>query len=333
MAPGWLTLEVYRKVIGGLPMFKHAFKLSTDDIMRTNLSKVLRDKITSLRPKFEYLDSEISSMKAGCGTTLGQEVLLETIYELAEVLDIGKKFELELRIDAKPSMGRTDGRENNTGIFTLIRNANTKSFIKSTFSMEQLRIFLDGYEKCTSSKAIKDYCRQAGDERIPLGKQTKTLICYFLKANNLGYTFTDNSGEKQCMDAMLRVNRSLLFIRKFISSFSVDNLSIINNNAVLSRLSTLWTTRINEIGAKPKSLSSMEIRQFFMQVENEKKKNKNCWPSSYYRNCKGDNDKKVGQAILDLEEDIMEIARRTLNQLDAQANRRANRLQSISEVT
>ena len=70
------------------------------------------------------------------------------------------------------------------------------------------------------------------------------------------------------------------------------------------------------------------------QIENESKRNMNCWPGRgrYYRK-KATSDTQIGKAVINLEEKIVRIVRRTINRLDGQAGRQAICLNSVVQQT
>jgi len=319
----FLEFDVFRLAIGGAPFIQHIVEVDDDDL-ELPMTEFIRNKINEAqgRNSFVFLDDEIVHLKTGSGRIIPPGLLGRPVSEFQNMLlDRARNtWSIQVRINAQCTFGRGEG-ESNSGTSILVANANAgQSFLESKFTMEQLESFLQGYNECSTNVAKVRYIDELGDESITLHEQIKTLLCDFMTTNELGYHPSEGTTESQCEAGRDRVMRWLVMIRKHMSSLSVDNTQYIEGNCVLSRMASLRPTGKNDIMAKTHPTTAKKLRAIMEQIENESKRNRNCWPGKYYRK-KATSDKQIGQAVIDLEEKIVRIVRRTINRLDSQAGR------------
>ena len=217
-------------------------------------------------------------------------------------------WSIEVRIAAQNTMGRGDG-ESNAGVSLLVSKCNEKSFLKSKHSIDHVASFLKGYDECTTKAAKVKYCRELGDQCISLDEQVDAVICAHLENSNLGFYPADGTDEQVLVNAMGRLKRVITMTRPRMSCISIDNVSVINSNYVLSRIKDLRPTGHHAIYDKTSSSSAAVLRNILKQITNLGKNGKDRWPSSYYKVRKGINPKKdrVGEAVISIEEMIVKI--------------------------
>ena len=125
----------------------------------------------------------------------------------------------------------------------------------------------------------------------------------------------------------------MLFLHNNLGSLLVNNSSIINSNFVIKYLQSLLPTKVHNVGVKPKSTTVDKLTSFLESIESQTKLNKRCWPGSFFEPLQSDKPKIVGQPIVDLEADILDLAFKTRHWLNSQADRTAVRIASESGKT
>ena len=76
-------------------------------------------------------------------------------------------WSIEVRIAVQNTMGREDGKSND-GVLLLVSKCNKKSFLQSKHSIDHVESFLKGYDECTTKAEKVRYCKELGDQCIPL---------------------------------------------------------------------------------------------------------------------------------------------------------------------
>jgi len=237
------------------------------------LSELLRRKIKSVRPNFEYLDSEITLIKTGNskkGRVLTSDLFADSVLDLDAFLQAESKgrWTLIVRIGAQPTLVRTVG-ESNKELFETVAKAKGKTFLKGTRAMEEMTEFHAGYNACNTTAELKSYLRNLGAKKIKINDQFTILLCRFLKKNELGYWPADITMKEQCTQAMNHIRCWLLKVRKDINSVCTDSLESINGNDVLKGLEDIVVTNVNDIGLKQKQASSPELQLYLQNQEGQ----------------------------------------------------------------
>ena len=112
----------------------------------------------------------------------------------------------------------------------------------------------------------------------------------------------------------------------------MDNKLCINNTDVISRLETVRSTHVHDVLVEKTVTPADALRKILTQIQNENKNSKNGWPSAYFRKRKNST-QTVGHAVIDLEDKITQMIRRTIAWLDNQSNLHSNRLNSVARIT
>ena len=179
----FLDFDVYWKLIGGAPYINQCVEVKESDLQLL-MSEFIRNKINRIKGegRFVYLDSEIVHLKTGSGRTVGPELLHKTVLQFQQMLldHTRNTWSIEVRIDAKNTMGRVDA-DSNAGISLLVCTSNAKSFVKSKYTTGEVETFLKDYDNCESKSAQVRYCKELGDQCISLDEQVNTIICAHLK--------------------------------------------------------------------------------------------------------------------------------------------------------
>ena len=120
-----------------------------------------------------------------------------------------------IRIFLSQSIGRTEGSNDNRGLFDKVACANSKVYVKRKYITKELKMFIDGFNGCCSTvSAKKRNLQKQGDKRIPVYDQGKTVLCNFLEQKTLGVVDTDTTENESCESLVGRFIQSLLFLRK-----------------------------------------------------------------------------------------------------------------------
>ena len=80
------------------------------------------------------------------------------------------------------------------GLFDMIDCVNSKVYVRSKYTTKELKVFIDSFNGCCSTVSAKNrYLKKQGAKSIPVDEQVKTVLCHFLKQNNLGVAGTDTT--------------------------------------------------------------------------------------------------------------------------------------------
>ena len=160
----------------------------------------------------------------------------------------------------------------------MVACANRKVYMKIKYTTKERKLFIDGFNGCLSTVlAKKRYLQTQGAKSIPVDKQVNTVLYHFLEQNNMGVADTDTTAKASCEITVVRVVKSLLFLRKNLGSLLVNNSSIINSNFVLKYLQSLMSTKVHDVGVKPKSTTVDELTSFLDSIESQTNLIKCCW--------------------------------------------------------
>ena len=252
--------------MGGDTYIKNGLLLSDEDIAGTIIF-FIRKSFEDNKPMFQYRDNEITVIKTACGTVLNYTLLDESVAFLDQFFEQNAKCHLIILMVPYQSIGFKEGSNNNKGFFDMVACSNIKVYVKSKYTTKELKVFIDGFNGCCSTVlAKKRYLFNQGAKRISFDEQVKTVLCYFLEQNILGVANTDTTAKAFCESTVIRVVKLFMFLRNNLGSLLVNNSSINNYNLVLKSIQSLVTTKVHDVGVKPKSTTVDELMSFLDSI-------------------------------------------------------------------
>ena len=145
-------------------------------------------------------------MKTGGGSVVGSDLFEEPAADLGQMINSGEKWKLEVRIDAQATMGRPQGAENSNRLFKIQARAIEKKYLRgSQFSYEDLATFLEGYNECATTAALRTHLRELGGKKMQVDVQAQTLLNHFLETSKLGYHPSDANMKTQLVNSRKRL--------------------------------------------------------------------------------------------------------------------------------
>ena len=105
--------------MGGYPYIKKGLLLCDEDNAGT-IRLFLPKKLEDDKPMFQYRDDEITVVKTSCSTVLDSTLLDKSVASLDQFFEQNAKWHLIIRIVLSQSIGRTEGNNDNRGLFDMV---------------------------------------------------------------------------------------------------------------------------------------------------------------------------------------------------------------------